>query len=268
MKRLALCIVFGVAMSVVGLLTACGGRSLAPVINKSPDRIIPATAVAQPNDSIYSVAWRYGLDAERLIKLNGLRKPFAVNSGQRLRLRGAATASTGAAKKKSTTATATKPTTATQAKPSTKKAATKPATRNSSNRLRAPRKWRRPAQGKIIGAFSRAQGRNGVQIAGKDGSAIRATAAGEVVYAGEGLRGYGKLIIVKHSADFLSAYAHNRKILVGEGQNVRAGQQIAQMGNSGAKRTMLHFEIRKKRQPGRSVEVFAEVSCGCVGGAK
>lgn len=103
--------------------------------------------------------------------------------------------------------------------------------------------------GKLISRFSRNKGRNGIQIAGASGSAIRSTAAGEVVYAGEGLRGYGKLIIVKHSPAYLSAYAHNRKIMVAEGERINSGQQIAQMGNSGTDRTMLHFEIRKDGKP-------------------
>ena len=78
---------------------------------------------------------------------------------------------------------------------------------------------------------------------------MRATASGQVVYAGEGLRGYGKLIIVKHNQDYLSAYAHNQSIIVKEGQQVKAQQRIAQMGSSGADRTMLHFEIRKGGKP-------------------
>ena len=101
----------------------------------------------------------------------------------------------------------------------------------------------------MIGKFSHSKGQNGIKIAGADRSAIRATAAGEVVYAGEGLRGYGKLIIVKHSSSYLSAYAHNRKILVAEGERIKSGQQIAQMGSSGTDRTMLHFEIRKNGKP-------------------
>jgi len=109
--------------------------------------------------------------------------------------------------------------------------------------------WQWPAEGQLVGKFSRAKGQNGIQIAGAPGSAIRATAGGDVVYAGEGLRGYGKLIIVKHSPAFLSAYAHNRRLMVAEGARVKPGQQIAQMGSSGAARVMLHFEIRKDGKP-------------------
>lgn len=101
----------------------------------------------------------------------------------------------------------------------------------------------------MIAKFSPAKGQNGIKIAGPAGSPVRATAAGEVVYAGAGLRGYGNLIIVKHSPSYLSAYAHNRKILVREGQRIASGRQIAQMGNSDVGRTMLHFEIRKNGKP-------------------
>ncbi len=101
----------------------------------------------------------------------------------------------------------------------------------------------------MVAKFSRDSGVNGIRIAGTDGSPVVATAAGEVVYVGEGLRGYGKLIILKHTNTYLSAYAHNRNILVAEGDRVKAGQQIAEMGSSGADRTMLHFEIRVHGKP-------------------
>ena len=93
------------------------------------------------------------------------------------------------------------------------------------------------------------QTRQGINIAGKSGDAVRATADGEVVYSGNGLIGYGELIIVKHSSTMLSAYGHNRRRLVQEGERVKAGQQIAEMGSSSATRDMLHFEIRRNGKP-------------------
>ncbi|MHB8414873.1 MAG: murein hydrolase activator EnvC family protein [Acidiferrobacteraceae bacterium] len=92
-------------------------------------------------------------------------------------------------------------------------------------------------------------GSKGIDIGGSLGSAVRAAAAGEVVYTGSGLPGYGKLIILKHNKNFLSAYAHNSRILVKEGEMVRRGQEIAEMGSSGADRVMLHFEIRLRGNP-------------------
>lgn len=111
--------------------------------------------------------------------------------------------------------------------------------------------WQWPTNGKIIQQFSSADGGNkGIDISGSRGQAINAVAPGTVVYAGDALRGYGNLIIIKHSDDFLSAYAHNDRILVKDQQVVKAGQQIAQMGSSGTDSVKLHFEIRYK---GKSV---------------
>ena len=91
--------------------------------------------------------------------------------------------------------------------------------------------------------------KQGVDIGGSTGQAVRAAGDGVVVYSGGGLVGYGELIIIKHNESWLSAYGHNRKRLVNEGQNVKAGQQIAEMGRSGASREMLHFEIRYNGKP-------------------
>jgi len=100
----------------------------------------------------------------------------------------------------------------------------------------------------VIGTFSQT-GRRGIDIAGELGQPIYAASDGKVVYSGSGLIGYGRLIIVKHNKRFLSAYAHNNKILVKEGETVTGGQRIAEMGRSGAKRVMLHFEIRRDGKP-------------------
>lgn len=111
--------------------------------------------------------------------------------------------------------------------------------------------WRWPTDGKVIENFSGAEGGNkGIDIAGNKGQAIVATADGRVVYAGNALRGYGNLIIIKHNDDYLSAYAHNDTMLVREQQEVKAGQKIATMGSTGTSSTRLHFEIRYK---GKSV---------------
>ncbi|CAM4232187.1 MULTISPECIES: murein hydrolase activator NlpD [Lelliottia] len=111
--------------------------------------------------------------------------------------------------------------------------------------------WRWPADGKVIENFSSSEGGNkGIDIAGSKGQAIIATADGRVVYAGNALRGYGNLIIIKHNDDYLSAYAHNDTMLVREQQEIKAGQKIATMGSTGTSSTRLHFEIRYK---GKSV---------------
>jgi lipoprotein NlpD len=109
--------------------------------------------------------------------------------------------------------------------------------------------WIWPATGKIVAGFSESANLKGIDIAGKAGQPIVASAAGKVVYAGTGLRGYGKLIIVKHNNAFLSAYAHNREIAVKEGQQVAKGQKIAEMGDTDADQVKLHFEIRRLGKP-------------------
>jgi len=108
--------------------------------------------------------------------------------------------------------------------------------------------WMWPSDGKIIATFD--EGKNkGIDIAGKMGQQVMAAGSGKVMYAGSGIRGYGNLVIVKHSNSLLSAYAHNRTILVKEGQNVTKGQPIAEMGDSDADAVKLHFEIRQQGKP-------------------
>ena len=107
--------------------------------------------------------------------------------------------------------------------------------------------WIWPADGKVIGTFS--DGKRGIDIAGKLGQPVLAAGAGKVLYAGSGIRGYGNLVIVKHSNNLLSAYAHNKTIFVKEDQTVAKGQKIAEMGNSDSDSVKLHFEIRQQGKP-------------------
>jgi lipoprotein NlpD len=108
--------------------------------------------------------------------------------------------------------------------------------------------WIWPADGKVLSGFDNGKTK-GIDIAGQPGDIVRASAGGRVVYAGAGLRGYGKLVIIKHDADYLSAYAHNRSLLVKEGQSVTKGEKIAELGSTDADRPKLHFEIRRRGKP-------------------
>jgi lipoprotein NlpD len=119
--------------------------------------------------------------------------------------------------------------------------------------------WMWPAQGKAIAEFSEAQSSKGIDIAGTAGQPIYAAAAGKVVYSGSGLRGYGKLVIIKHNAIYLSAYAHNQTVLVKEGQAVQRGQKVAEMGNTDADQVKLHFEIRQMGKPVDPMKYLPEV---------
>ncbi len=215
-------------------LAACGAPSSPLIIDQSSPLSTarhPATIIVASGDSLYRIAWRFGLDFLDIAKWNGITKPYLIRAGQRLRLRPSAAAADSRAD--SAAESTAKQSAAAKAAPDAD----------------APAHWRWPAGGQLIGRFSRRQGHNGIKIAGRAGSLVRAAAAGEVMYVGAALLGYGNLIIIKHSATYLSAYAHNQKILVAEGERIRINQPIARMGSSGAERTMLHFEIRKNGKP-------------------
>ena len=109
--------------------------------------------------------------------------------------------------------------------------------------------WRWPADGSVGRRFKSDDAIPGIEIVGQSGAPVRSAADGVVVYSGNGLVGYGELVIIKHSDSLLSAYGHNRKRLVKEGQRVTAGQQIAEMGSTGAARAGLEFQIRKDGSP-------------------
>jgi len=217
--------------------------------------------VVQPGETLYSIAWRYGRDYRELGSANGIGPPWNLKAGQvlRLDLRGTVTSGSQAG----STARASAPvadnrsrvstprqTAESAPKPSVTKAPRKGQPLDSQTQTVARIEWRWPHVGTVIAGYSTSGKVNkGVDIAGQAGDAVRAAATGNVVYAGSGLLGYGNLIIVNHNEHYLSAYAHNRKILVQEGEDVKAGQVIAELGSSGAERPMLHFEIRKNGNP-------------------
>ena len=135
------------------------------------------------------------------------------------------------------------------AAPASKPAAAEPPTATKSSSEGGDLDWSWPAKGKLVTAFSDTANLKGIDIAGAAGEPVLASAPGRVVYAGSGLRGYGKLVIIKHNNTFLSAYAHNRDIVVKEGQQVTRGQKIAEMGSTDAEQVKLHFEIRRLGRP-------------------
>ena len=121
-------------------------------------------------------------------------------------------------------------------------------------------RWLWPANGPIIQHFTGNNGNNGVDISGHKGARIRAAADGVVVYAGSGLRGYGQLLIIQHNNVFLSAYAHNQALLVGEGTIVSSGQTVAEMGDTDAESPRLHFEIRRDGKPVNPLDYLPDQS--------
>jgi murein DD-endopeptidase MepM/ murein hydrolase activator NlpD len=169
--------------------------------------------IVQRGDTLARIGRRYGVDYQTLARLNGIGPPYAIHPGQRLRLPGAASVSPPAA-------------------------------------LAPSGGWIWPTAGTTLRGYSAAHGGNkGLDIAGQIGQPVRAAAAGTVVYAGNGLRQYGNLVIVKHNEDYLSAYGHLQKIAVAEGSAVTTGQTIASMGSPGDGPGVLHFEIRYRGTP-------------------
>lgn len=221
--------------------------------------------VVQPGETLYAIAWQHGLDYQDLATWNRIAPPYTIYPGQELTLvpsRGTRRARapaepqtppakmrTDAPKPDATRATEAKNTRAAAEKNTGKRKVdgTQPARREPEADGRITR-WHWPAKGPLITTFENS-GRKGVNIAGQLGAPVYAAADGRVVYTGGGLRGYGELIIVKHSQRYLSAYAHNNKLLVQEGDPVTGGQRIADMGRTGTDRVMLHFEIRRDGKP-------------------
>ena len=224
-------------------------------------------------DSLHAIAFNLGLDWRDIARWNNISAPYVIYPDQMLRvaeapLRGAVTTTgTGPAPSVSErsseravrttpsqpagtqapTTPAPKPTT-----PVTEPAVTsvKPPATGSGASTADPSRWLWPTDGRLLSTFKAGDpSRNGIELAGSEGQSILASAAGEVVYSGNGLIGYGELIIIKHSDRMLSAYGHNRKRLVAEGQAVSAGEKIAEMGRDERNRALLHFEIRRGGTP-------------------
>lgn len=249
-------------------LAACTSHPInAPVGDRSERPLRnPDTHRVRQGDTLFSVAFLYGYTVEELAAWNRLPAPYSIYTGQQLRL---TALSKSTARKTGGRVSKPKkpPPKSSQPKPrySTKIIAKAPpqlprsraSTAQTSRSRHSPApsgtqkvNWSWPAGGRVIRGYNaKSAGKKGVDIAGKTGESVRAAAAGKVVYSGSGLSGYGRLIIIKHNKNFLSAYAHNRKLIAREGQWVEKGELIAQMGSSGTDRTQLHFEIRKQGRP-------------------
>lgn len=213
--------------------------------------------VVQQGDTLYGIAWRYGRDARELADANRISPPFIIRPGQVIRLdvKGNAPNVSQPVAQAPARRPATAPSeTKVASNPNSSQARPQTSTGNKKlqrkERVVADINWRWPAIGPVIAIYSTSGVINkGIDIAGKAGDPVRAAADGEVVYAGSGLLGYGELIIVNHNERYLSAYAHNRRILVREGQRISQGQLIAELGATGTNRNKLHFEIRKDGKP-------------------
>ena len=271
------------ACSTVVVEPASGQRSYVAAAAHAPARArtpVPGGSyVVAKGDTMYSIAFRNGVDFRDLAKWNGIAAPYTIWPGQKLRLSpptggvavagvGHARASVASGRSPAPTApvfenapvpappstaaaasTTAAPRPAAAALPATPSPAPKPLAASGGSHEAGGVTWRWPADGQVIKRFTPGDAVPGIEIAGKAGDPVRAAADGVVVYSGNGLVGYGELVIIKHNDSLLSAYGHNSKRLVTEGQRVSAGQVIARMGSSGASRVELSFQIRKDGNP-------------------
>jgi lipoprotein NlpD len=257
------------------LLVGCAGRSApAPVVllnsqvESGSEEYTASTYEVRPGDTLFAVAWFTGNDYQDIAKFNEISEPYTIFPGQKLRLTAPVSKPSPTKRSNVTTNRSTDPTSPPIAKrvidpPKSQayvereqdvKAQNNTDVKKSSGIVKktTPKtfpdkvaKWIWPAEGKLVGTFSKAEsGNKGIDIAGERGSKVVAAASGKVVYSGNALRGYGRLVIIKHTDTFLSAYAYNETILVKEREWVYAGQKIATMGSSGTDSVKLHFEVR------------------------
>ncbi len=262
MKQMLLVIrvtfIFVITLTLTNCTTSTGPAPVYSISNVKkpiyPLKLTGNTYTVKKGDTLYSVAFSAGITASELSKINNIAPPYVIYVGNTLKLNNKKTYNkvvkqTKVSKKLdrqnkhkySKTKVNKKQTTK---RPSVVKKVNIP-TSKKSKVVNKVSKWIWPTKGRVISKYSAVkQGNKGIDIVGLKGSDIVASAAGKVVYAGNALRGYGNLIIIKHNDDYLSAYAHNETIFVKEKQRITQGQLIAKMGNSESNRVQLHFEIR------------------------
>ena len=194
--------------------------------------------VVKQGDTLYSIGFRSGHGYKRLSEWNKIPPPYNLQKGQKIKLfksKQKVRVESGKRRKKAESI-------------KTRDSSQKTSIISNNNKKVLKFYWQWPIEGKVIKIFSQT-GSKGIDIYGKLGQKVRAAASGKVVYSGSGLKGYGNLLIIKHNYLYLSAYANNRRLLVKEGQLVKKGQVIAEVGRVGGKQTSLHFEIRKNGNP-------------------
>lgn len=219
-------------LSCVVFLVACGSRYDAKY-NQSTfgHEAAPNTYIVQRGDTLFSIAWRFGMDKSTIQRRNGISNPNKIFVGQKLRLQ------LGKGKAASRPAVATTSATASR----TKKTQTPVRSRGS---------WVWPMRGKVVRNFNAKRiGANGIRIAGKPNQTVNAANAGVVAYKGNGLNGYGNVVIIKHQNGLLSAYGFLSKTYVKEGQSIKKRQKIGTVGYAANKQLMLHFEVRRNGRP-------------------
>ena len=198
----------------------------------------PDAYVVRRGDTLYAIAWQHGLDPQKLAQWNQLGSGNLIHPGQEIRLKPPDGWQAPATPRGTTSSK--------RVGSGTGRAPSQPA----AAAAKAPSDWVWPTDGRLNSRFGAGDlGGKGIDISGRAGQPVRAAAGGDVVYSGSGLIGYGQLIIIKHNNAFLSAYGYNRKLAVREGDRVKGGQEIAQMGTGPGKEPAVHFEIRLNGKP-------------------
>ena len=213
--------------------------------------------MVQRGDTLYSIAFRFGWDWKALAARNQIAPPYLIRPGQVIRFDGQQAAPqivrTAPPVLPRNPPVVSQPPRVVPPVSAPVVVAPPPASKPPSPPVAPPKVvggWAWPASGAVLSRFASNGSLNkGIDIAGELGQPVLAASDGSVVYAGSGLRGYGELVIIKHNDIYVSAYGHNRRLLVKEGQRVKAGQAIAEMGSTGTDRVKLHFEIRRQGKP-------------------
>ncbi len=243
---------WALVLPLMGLvLGGCGSHPPARVESREGPRAAPVHTGwyrVKPGDTLYSIAMGYGLNYHRLAAWNGIRAPYVIRPGQRLRLFPPA----GSGPPGWHTPARARKGRATPPPPRTRDETVKRPPRQHPARgpAKAHKGWIWPARGRVVGLFRKNdKTRQGIRIDLPVGTLVRAAAEGEVVYSGAALRNYGKLVILRHGADYLSAYGFNRRLRVREGQRVRPGAILAESGRAPGGRPLLYFEIWHNGEP-------------------
>ena len=228
-------------------LQACSSYPALVTSLKQPPSIKITTHQVEQGDTLYSIAWRYDLTVDVLAKINQLKEPYVIKQGQILHLDPQSDVKSGSYNQPPSTVSKITETVQSVGREiiTIVKKPTKTDAYNNPPRSSKDLVWQPPVQGKVVEEFNPKELRKGLVFESKEGASVRPIGNGVVVYAGDGLRDYGKLVIIKHSRDLLSAYGHNQAILVIEGQTVKNGDVISKLGASGR----LYFEIRKDGKP-------------------
>lgn len=245
-----------ISIAVVSTVALSGCASKPQVNNATRYAAAPNYYTVRAGDTLSGIAARYGLSYISVANMNDIAEPYRIYVGQSLRLKNGSAPRTTNTQAMTQTAPIQRqkidlPATVTQTSKLVGTVAA-PTVASASSSLR----WVKPSNGAIISKFDAGSNVKGIRYAGNVGDPIYAAADGQVVYAADGLKEYGNLVLVKHVDGYITAYAHNSKMLVKSGQNVTSGQKIAEMGSTGTTRTMLEFQVRLDGKPIDPVKVL------------